>query len=176
MIVIRKVTVTMETISGKKILIDTNVLVYCGDKGYGADAKKLLRLLKDNNNKLATSEINCFELIKNAINEELCEYYFHLINYIDKIGIITEQLMNGCILYHNYHKSFSGNCKMGSMDLIVAGTIIHQKGSLLLTANRKDFPMPFWKLVAQTYIMRKKDEGDELINIYLLEFDYSKIK
>lgn len=165
----------MDIIKNKKILIDTNVLVYCGVKGFDVDAKKLLRLLKDNGNKLATSEINCFELIKNAIDEKLRSYYISLIDYIDKIAVTTSDLMNACFIYHSYHKSFGGNCKMGSMDLVVAGTAIYHKGCLLLTANRKDFPMPFWKLVAQCYIMRKKDEGNELLNIYLLEFDYSTI-
>lgn len=166
----------MQEIRDKKILIDTNILVYCNDKGYKMEARKILRLLKDHGNTLATSWASCFELIKNAIDEKVREYCFRLINYIDNIPITPENLINGCSLYHLYHKEWGEKCKsIESMDLIIAGTIVQERGSLLLTANRKHFAMPFWKLVSQSYIMRKKDEGDELINIYLLEFDYTKI-
>ncbi len=166
----------MESIQNKNILIDTNILVYCGDKGYGKDAQKLLRTLKDNKNNLATSEICCFELIKNAHNLTVRKYYLNLINYIHKIAVDTTALQNSALLYHQYHKEFNGNCKMGSVDIVIAGTVVYNKGTILLTANRKDFPMPFWKLVSQTYLMKKNGEGNEIVNIFALEFDYATVE
>ncbi|MFA6158929.1 MAG: hypothetical protein WC763_04910 [Candidatus Paceibacterota bacterium] len=169
----------MESVKDKKVLIDTNILVYCADSGYGSKAKALLRKLKDNGNALATSEISCFELIKNAIDSGVREYYIRLMNYIDRIPVTSAEMMNGAILYHNYHHVSNGNGsfkKIESPDLIISGTVIRERGSLLLTANRVDFPMPFWKLHSQCNFMRKSGEKDELVNIFLLEFDYSKIK
>lgn len=166
----------MEKIENEKILIDTNVLVYCGDKGWGEGAKKILRILKDNGNKLAIYEASCFELIKNAIDDTYRKYYFSLINYIDRKPIKREHLQNGAYLYHAYYKYFNGNCKkIGSIDLMISGLVIYEKGALLLTSNRKDFPMPFWKLVKQCHILRKIGENDEILNVFLLKFDYDSI-
>jgi predicted nucleic acid-binding protein len=166
----------MESVANTKILIDTNILVYCGDKDWGQEARKLLRSLKDNKNQLATSRLSSFELIKNAIDPKLREYYIHLINYIYQVEAEMTALMNGCILYHQYYKKFGPKAKqIESMDLAIAGTIIYHKGTLLLTANRKHFPMPFWKIVAQSYLMCKRSEKHELINLYFLEFDNTQL-
>ncbi|MBX4198630.1 hypothetical protein KW782_04890 [Candidatus Parcubacteria bacterium] len=166
----------MESVKNRRILIDTNILVYCGDKDWGQEAKKLLRVLKDNTNSLATSRLSSFELIKNAIDLKLREYYIKLINYIHQIEPEEQILMNGCVLYHQYFSKFPESArKIESMDLAIGGTIIYHKEALLLTANRKHFPMPFWKIVAQSYLMCKKSEKYDLINVYLLEFDYSQL-
>jgi predicted nucleic acid-binding protein len=166
----------MDSVQNKRILIDTNVLVYCGDKDWGQETRKLLRNLKDNKNDLATSRLCSFELIKNAIDPTLREYYIKLINYIYQVEVEMQILMNGCVLYHEYFKKFHDDAKkIESMDLAIAGTIIYHKDSLLLTANRKHFPMPFWKTIDQSYLMCKRGERYELINLYLLAFDYSQL-
>lgn len=72
----------MDKIHNARILIDTNVPVYCWDKDFSKGAKKLLRTLKDNKNSLAISLVSCFELIKNAQDAKAREYYLDLINYL----------------------------------------------------------------------------------------------
>ncbi len=163
-------------IKNTRVLVDTNILVYCGNKEFGHQAKGLLRTLKDNGNDLAVSFATCFELIKNAIDEKLREYCFSLITYIDNIPITKEIIMSGSYLYHVYsNKGITGYKSIESMDIIIAGTVVYHRGALLLTANRKHFPMPFWKNVCQGMIIYKDGEENRLINIYLLEFDYSQI-
>lgn len=129
----------MEKIKNKKILIDSNILVYCWDKNFGSGAQKLLRKLKDNGNSLATSEINCLELLKNAIDPERRSYYLKLISYLGNLDIEQPALLNACILYHNYYKEWPNKCTMETPDLVIGGTIMYNRGSLLLTANRRHF-------------------------------------
>ena len=163
-------------VKNERILIDTNILVYCGDNDFGLQAKKLLRILKDNKNNLAVSHASCFELIKNAIDDKLREYYFSLLDYMDNLPITQEIVASSAFLYHTYLKSGMQSAKkIESFDLIISGTVTFHKGALLLTANRQDFPMPFWINVAQGYIMYKVGENYQLINIFLLKFDYSLI-
>ncbi len=163
-------------IKNRRILVDTNILVYCGNKDFGHQAKGLLRTLKDNNNALAISHVSYFELIKNAIDQNLRKYYFHLVSYIHNLPIKQDILVSGSTLYHLYsNRGIKEYKKIESMDLIIAGTVVFHKGALLLTANRRHFPMPFWRNISQGYITYKDGEAYRLINIYLLEFDYAQI-
>jgi len=165
----------MNLVKNRKILIDTNVLVYCSDGSYGKEAKKLLRMLANNNNKLATSELSCFELIKNAFDRKYRDYYLSLINYIDNHPVTPSTIMNGWNIYHAYIQESSNKKSIGSLDILIGSTAV-TNNALLLTGNRKDFPMPFWKLVAQTHMIRKNGEADDIQNVYLLEFDVATYK
>ncbi len=166
-----------EKILSQRVVVDTNILVYCGNKDFGYQAKTLLRTLKNGSNDLGVSHASCFELIKNARDEKIRDYYFSLIEYIHNIPITQEIIKNSYVLYHTYlDRNVQDAKKIESFDLIISGTMIYHKGALLLTANRRDFPMPFWNNKAQGYFMYKDGESCKLINLFLLEFDYAQLK
>jgi predicted nucleic acid-binding protein len=170
----------MESVSNERILIDTNVLVYCWDKDFSDGAKKLLRTLKDHHNDLGVSIVSGFELLKNAHKKEAREYYLKLLNYIGTIDINPQISVNAAMLHHMYCREFSKNKVTPPCDLLIGGTCIYHTGVLLLTADKSDFHTNFWPIVAQTHIIYETGNDHEgrkknLVNIYLRKFDYSKV-
>lgn len=50
------------------------------------------------------------------------------------------------------------------------------ESAVLMTGNRKHFRTPFWNIVAECHLVKKKHEGWEGTNIYILEFDYASMQ
>jgi hypothetical protein len=51
-------------------------------------------------------------------------------------------------------------------DLIIGGTVISYQNHVLLTANKKDFPAPYWKTTAKHTLTTTKNKE---ILLYLIE-------
>jgi len=160
-------------VSNKPILIDTNVLIYCGQEGPNKEARKILRTLADNKNTLGISLISGFEIIKKFNNKNVIDYYLKLINYLTTVDL-NIGIMNMAGLIANVYVNPEEHKK--DNDMIIGATVAKQPGSMLLTANRKDFPSPLWKLIARKYIHWNNGEKRDIVNVYLLEFDHKEFK
>ena len=171
----------MDKTKDQKILIDSCILVYSGTDKFSDETKKLLRLLADNKNKLAISELCGFEVLKNCQNKDNFKYYIKLIDYLDNIPINKDILINAASLHSLYGKP-SSNKEDGNFqkekstgDLIIGGTAAYYE-TLLLTANLNDFPLPYWEIVAHDFMMYEDNRRFKLINRYLLRFNYDEAK
>lgn len=136
-----------------------------------------MRSLKDRENGLAISTLSRLEIFRNTIDKASESYFLQLVNYLHEISVDTTAIMNGVVLSHAYRKNkITKDAPSKSVDLIIAGTAL-SRTALVLTANRRDFPAPFWKTIERySMVGQAKDrEGDQLINVFLLEFDATKL-
>ena len=167
----------MNQIKNQKILIDSCILIYCGtDKYNGKGFKELLRLLVDQKNRLAISEICSFEVIKNCQKKENFPYFIKLIDYVHNIGINRYILMNSAILHSLYVENKNDKEKEKFVgDLIIGGTAVYYD-ALLLTTNLNDFPEPYWEIITKDYVTYEDGRKTHALNRYLLKFDHKKAK
>jgi hypothetical protein len=113
------------------------------------------------------------------------EEYIRLLNSLHRIPIDSPVLMNAASLIFAYKKNGNiGNSTNLSAeelidykdrltgDLLIGGATISHQNHLLLTANKKDFPEPFWEIEEQFEI--KKDSG-AIIKVFLLKPDTSQL-
>ena len=160
------------------ILIDSCVLIYCGDNKHKDFSKKLLRLLANNGNKLAISEFSGFEVIKNYQNKDNFDYYLNLINFVENREVTRGILIIAATLHKHYNKRYNAHDNEGCMqagDLIIGATSA-EKQTLLLTSDVEDFPEPSWKIIAQTYNVYNDGRKKKILNYYLLKFDASVVQ
>lgn len=165
---------TIANVKNKDILLDTNIIISCGDKSFGTEARNILKKLVDNKNSLAISEITPFEILRKDLDDNDENYYTKLISdkRINIIPLSTSVLINASILCREQHPKKETENKNIICDMLIGGTVMSNKEALLLTSDRKDFNKPYWKIISEEKIIRKKQEGWELNNIFLLQFDY----
>lgn len=162
------------------ILVDTNVLIYCGIEKFGADFRKILRTLTDNGNQLAISQLSGFEIIKKFHRKkEIIAYYLKLVSFLPNIELSTKILKNAGIIAHalypkNKDKETEGFTR--DNDFIISASVITHKGSLLLTCNRKDFDKPIWRVVARECVYWDDGDRRKVENVYLLEPDFIELR
>lgn len=154
---------------GKKILVDTNILINCGRGEFGKYFKYILRLLSDQGNFLAVSSISGYEIIKKYNNKDVTGYYLDLLHYIANKPV-TQNILNIAGIYSNKMNLSKSDHKKDN-DSIIGSTVIKEKGTLFLTCNRSDFGKPYWVVKNRACVYW--DDGDKcrVENVYLLEFD-----
>ena len=169
----------------KKIVLDSCILIYACDSETKESCISFLQQLLKNGNKITYSSFSAFEVIKNRQRRDNEKEYTNLLNNLYRIPIDSPVLSNGATLYFLYEESGRINKKKNlkkdlvdlkdklTGDLIIGGTVISYENHLLLTANKKDFPEPYWKSVFE-YEINKKDESK--IKIYLLDPVMEEIK
>lgn len=154
-----------EVITNKRIIIDTNVLIYSGNISLSEAVRTLLRTLKNNNNDLSLSEISYYELLKSSPKDRLLRYYQKLIDYIDSQPLTKEVLNSASLLYQAY--SEKRRASISDADILIGATASY-KNAHILTCNRRDFPENKWAVVAHGYFIESLFEKCNLINVYLL--------
>ncbi len=160
-------------IKNKKIIIDTNILINCGDDRYKEDFKKMLKLLSADND-LGASVISGFEIIKKYHKKETFSYYLKLLNFIKKIPVSVEIAQNAGFIA----KSFGPDKEKKDNDIIIGATVASTKKSLLLTCDRKDFNRPYWGVVARECILWENKETDQrnISNVFLLAPNWTALE
>lgn len=169
----------MDKIFGKKVLIDSCILIYYHDDLYSAETQKLIDILRKNN-EILISDVSGFEVFKNCQEWKNIEKYEELLNTFDSFPVDRPALMNAATLYYLYKKSGNINKQDERInpknkltgDLIIGGSVLSYQNCLLLTSNKKDFPAPCWKLIAEHIIGEAPNE----IKVYLLEPNMENIK
>lgn len=163
-------------IKGENIIIDTNILVYCGRDDYGDKFKSLLRGLTDNGNDLAISAISGFEILKKFLGKKsVIAYYIKLLDYIPNLAVDHDVLETaGKIANQLYNPDKSDSYKKDN-DSVIASTVITH-GSLLMTCNRADFSLPYWDIVARECVYWEEEEKMCVINVYLVKINKEKLQ
>jgi predicted nucleic acid-binding protein len=158
-------------IKDKRIVLDTNILIYTQHELYGEFVTEILQTLVDEGNELVASNIAGFEVLKKfSSNEELFEPLITLINGTPRIPVDVSVLRcAGQISHHLYNPEDKNSYKKDN-DSIIAATAI-QHDCLLLTANINDFPMPLWSIYANSYVVFDKADGKGkgIQNLFVLE-------
>lgn len=173
----------MLKIKDKRIVLDSCILIYaCDHETKNSCLSFLKKILK--NNTISCSALSGFEVIKNRQERGNEKEYTKFLNKIYRIPIDTPVLMNAATLHFLYKKSGKISHKKGigkglidlndklTGDLIIGGTVISYKNHLLLTADRKDYPKPYWNLVLEDKIITTDYKE---IKIFLLEPVMSEI-
>jgi len=165
-------------ISDNKILIDSCVLIYCGDAVLGEQTKTILRSLEDSDNRLAISEMCVFEVLKHRLDSDNFDYFSTLLRYLDNISLHMPALTNAAKLgqlYKDGKKSpedIREESKKGAHtgDMLIGGTAIFHN-ALILTADKSEgFNWRFWEPIAHEYIMYEHSHQTRVIDLYLLKF------
>ena len=168
----------MDTIKYKKIVLDSCILIYACDQETKEECIKFLQQLIKNRNKITYSSFSAFEVLKNRQRRENEKEYTDLLNDIYRIPVDSPTLANAATLHFLYEESGRINKKKNlkenlvdlkdkfTGDLIIGGTVISYDNHLLLTANKKDFPEPYWKSIYEYEI---KTANNIKIKIYLLD-------
>ena len=138
--------------------------------------KKLLSQFSKNNI-ISISAISGFEVIKNVQNLSDHQMYLDYANSLQRIPIDSPVLMNAATLYYAYRESGLFNLRKETNrelldrkdkltgDLLIGGTVISYSDHFLLTANRRDFPIKFWKEVEVFEI----GDYEKKIKLFLLD-------
>jgi len=162
----------MDKIIDKKIVIDSCVLIYFCEDNDGGKTEELINMLKENNNGIFMSDISGFEVLKNRQDSEKSINYEKLLNSIEGIPVDSPVFMNAATLCYLYKKIRKVTCREGEEmdpkdkltgDLIIGGTVLSYENYLLLTSNKKDFPEPYWEVIATGEV-----GSVEKIKIYLM--------
>ena len=166
----------MNTVKNKNILVDSCILLYCETYIFKDQIRKLLRELSNNNNKLGISEFSGFEVLKNA-KPKYSSYFVKLLNHLQNFPVDKKVLLNAVKIFKFYEtKKINNPHKINPGDYIVGGTCILLKNPMLLTTNIKDFPKSLWIIHRKDKIVYEKGDKFELLNIYLLEPNISKLQ
>lgn len=165
----------MDKIKNRKIIVDSCILIYYFEDLDKGETKRLINSFKRNNNTILMSAISVFEVFKNRQTSKEIKKYENLLNSVDDIPIDSPILMNAATLYYLYKKEKDDKNSIKEKnvdpkdrltgDLIIGGTVLSYENYLLLTANKKDFPDPFWDTIATTEI------GKNAIKVYLIQFN-----
>lgn len=165
-------------IKSEKILIDSCVLLYCGDSAIGDKTKPILRGLANSKNALAISTICLFEVLKHRLDSKNFDYYSLLLRYLHPIAVHTPALTNAAKLGQLYNdgKKETEDLRRAAEksahtgDLLIGGTAIYHK-ALVLTADKAEgFTWRFWEPVAHQCILFEHSNEMKVINLYLLRF------
>lgn len=167
----------MKTIRNKTIVIDSCVLIYAGEERYHNKFSNLLKTFSDDGNTLIISTFSRFEVLKNIREEKTTKYYIELLDSLDNISVDGEVLVCAAQLSRLYNQgkqssphSVENDQKDRAGDLIIGSTTILQR-ALLLTANKKDFPLGFWKIMDREYAVYDYNAQYYLQNVYMLQFN-----
>ncbi len=156
-------------IKNKTIVIDSNIPILYASKGFKERSGNILRVFKENKNSIVISEISIFELLNTDPEDKRVKYFIDFINYIQKAPVTDIPIMNAVLLTNEY-KRLGCKHKIPLPDLMIGGTVIGIKDSLLLTTDREDFCEPIWNTVA-AHVILKDNKKDVDATIYLLEFN-----
>ena len=159
-------------VKNKKILLDTNILINYGVENFRERSGNILRVLLNNQNKLAVSEITGLELLQGETEKSKIEFYLKMLNFISNLDVSRSVLLNAISLSSGYRRIKTDKKGPSVADLIIGGTVLAHD-SLLLTADRKDFSEPMWGVVAHKYVF--DDKKSVIANLYLLKFDENKL-
>ncbi|PIQ92354.1 MAG: hypothetical protein COV70_00840 [Parcubacteria group bacterium CG11_big_fil_rev_8_21_14_0_20_39_22] len=157
------------------ILLDTNIPIFYSSKGFKERSGNILRLLVDNGNKLAMSEITTLELLKEEQDKDVADYHYAFINYTEHMTRlpVDKNIIQNAIVLANEYRRVCNQKKVNYPDLIIGGTVVgfsEKSDVLLMTSDRRDFCEPLWETVAYQCVL--KDDKEKVdANIYLLKFN-----
>lgn len=136
----------------RHIFIDTCIIQFSGDKNKSKSeaVTKCLASLAAEGYLLAISEITLYENLHGLWGQQV-EKAYELINSYESKVVSWKVLLFASMLGGLYHEEKRTDVDMG--DKIIAATALLERG-LVLTANHKDYPTPFFlteKSFALTY-------------------------
>lgn len=176
-----RTTKPFSSVKERDILLDTCIFRYLADKQLRPALQRELRDLRKTN-KLAVSQVTHFEIYRRVLTKEEDNFYGRILFAKDliKLELSYGRVRNAAVLGR---QCFPARIKSEGFsnedpdkhiigDLLVAGTVVENKSAVLMTANRKHFPEPFWEVVGEKHFLRKKKEGWDGLTIYILKFNY----
>ncbi len=154
------------------ILLDSCVLEYLDDEDLRPSIVGCLNNVVKNKNTLALSEYLRFELLRGAFRKVETRMMALIDNF--QRYQVTEEILIAAAQLETLYKELSVNSGISDGDKILASTAILTNG-LILTANLKDFPPPFFKYNFRELIERHQKRYSQPIAIGILEPDFEII-
>jgi predicted nucleic acid-binding protein len=129
----------------QNIIIDTNILQYVGEKTTSTTIVPYLSDLLSRGFGLAISDISIYELLKGA-NANKEQEMRNILNLFQRYYLTENVLIASAQLETLYRADKIFPKQIGDGDILIGATAI-LTGSLIITANFRDYPLPFFKEV-----------------------------
>lgn len=156
------------------ILLDTNILQYSGDKYASIVFVPYLQELLGRGFGLAISQISIYELLKGA-SVKMEREMLPILNLFQQYFITDQVLLAAAQLDTIYALEKLFSKQIEDCDKFIAATSI-LTGSLILTANARDFPWPYFQEVERApMIYKEKRSRSRSILVSLLSPDITVI-
>jgi predicted nucleic acid-binding protein len=158
----------------QNLILDSNIIEYASNKYCSVELNPYLSDLLKRGFGFAISDITIFELLKGASVKKENEMLQILNNF--QRYYLTENVLTAASQIETLYKMESVDPKqMGYGDMFIAATSI-LTGSLILTANSRDFPSPFFQEVERLpLIYNERKNRARCILISILSPDINMI-
>jgi predicted nucleic acid-binding protein len=156
----------------KYLLLDTNIIEYLDKDGFKEKIQEILRTSVQEGLEIALSEYTFFEFLDGANVKK--EYGLNrLVGNFNIFGVDRNVLAAAAHLGTYYKDHDDELKKIGPGDKIIGATAILNQ-CILLTANGRDFPEPFFKEVNRILIEYELKKQPKALYVYFkdYEFDY----
>lgn len=157
--------------SFKHILLDTNILQYLG-KTKSDISNKLIEYMGNLLQRkfvFGISSFCIFELLDGATKNKETEL-LKAVNIFVRFDVSQEVLLTSARLSSLYRQEKAEYQHIGDGDKILAATSL-LTNSLILTANMRDFPRPFFIEEEVKHMLYKEGHNEKVLSFYLLKAD-----
>ncbi len=161
----------MNGLNDKKVILDTCTLQYLDDKDLVSQMLNVLAEFHQDN--LSISEYAIYELLRGA-NKIIESKRRKVLTQFKRHKIDTIVLSTSALLATLYNENGLGGKTFSDGDQILASTAI-LTNSIILTADGRDYPLPFFKEVKRWALEYTKTRKSPCI-LYALEPDYNILK
>lgn len=164
---------TSDKLPQRYFVIDSCILEYLLRKEMIDPILQQLDMWRGNYLEIGISEITYAELLDGAYRDKELKV-IELIEKLYSFSISKSVLKTAGKLGSIYKQEFGAEKGISIGDKIIAATsIIH--GAPIVTANIKDFPQPFFRVIKNKNIIYRKDSSDRMIYIAVLYPNYDYI-
>jgi len=162
--------------SQKHVLLDTNILQYLGKQKSNLSNQLLdyINSLLQQKYILAISSFCIFELLDGCPTKEKEAKLFQTIEALVRFEVSAEVLLTTARLSTLYRNEKAEYAHIQDGDKIIGATALLTE-SLILTANMRDFPRPFFVEEKITHIIYKEGRRERVLSFYLLKPDIEVI-
>jgi len=150
----------------KYLLLDSCIAEYCLNKDMQPKITKQLEKWAGNIFDFAISELSYAELINGAYKEKV-DRVKELLDSYSRIEVSQRVLRGAGVLGNVYKAQDNRNGNINLADRIIAATSFSYNIPIV-TANVKDFPYPFFKVITDEDLIYKKGSKNVLLSTCVL--------
>lgn len=148
------------------IIIDSCIIQYFGDKNIGPGILSCLQMALNTGYNLCISEATIFEMLDGA-DLKTEKDRIDTLKVFSSFPITSDRLIAAAQLGTLYKYENIPEQQISAGDKIIAATAM-LTSSLILTANGRDFPLPFFQTITSVDINYKKGKSQHCITAYFL--------
>lgn len=149
------------------VILDTNIISYASNTPTEKQFLEYLSDLQKDRHELIISQFSLYEILKQSKPKNESKL-IQLLNLFRSLEVIKDVLVLSALL-STFYKSESKDRKIEDGDIIIAATAF-LNNSLILTANRNDYPLTFFEEIKIKPILYQEIPGlTKTLTVYLLK-------